>query len=285
MAYSLLLALIVLLLQQRQPVDAGAIEGSLLEVDQLLTQLDSFYQESIQKVFYDTKRDAESAQDYSLLELAAEMADCMVVLHAAERRSLFLAKDIIKRYFIDHTDNLNEVVLENKYAIDLLLNRLMQAAIEDSLWATEDRRRKIYLLWAYYHDSASIQRTTMEFLKAVAIAKAKEKQAAINTESSFQRYDDETSKLLTAHQRAIVMPAIDDLIEEAKERADQPLVQQSQPLNEENLVRRYISPDLLNDIRSALNSTIGQVQVLDQERIDRVNLSVIEKDLTRESSE
>lgn len=279
MIYLMLQILIALLLQQRPSVGASAIEGSLVEVDQMLSKLDQFYEQSIQKVFYDTKENAEATQDYQLIEFAAEMADCIAVLHAAERRALLNAKEIITRYFIDRTEILNEVILENKHAIDLILNRLTQAAIEDSLWATEDRRRKVYLLWALHHD-ADIVQTTMEFLKIIAIAKAKEKLAAKNVDLSLRKYNLEASAFLTARQRATVMQAVDNLIETAEKIIESPLMQQGESPDEEDLVRHYIRSDLLNDIQSARDSTVGHVQILSQDQIDRVDLSMIEKDMT-----
>lgn len=153
-----------------------------------LEELTGNFAEKAQEVFYDTKRVAEAEENYSLLAIAAEMAEFDALWFAAQRQGLLHAETIIIRHFLAP---LEKPIKENEAdLIDMIVKRAQERSMMDpkSTSIIERARKKIYLYVRRYDHIPGAKELMSKYAKHIVSMQTKQMLARRELQESVNRY-------------------------------------------------------------------------------------------------
>lgn len=284
MANIKLLALILVAFvigQHQQLVISGTIEASLYDVSNKIDDLQENFDLTIKKIFYDKQPVAREEASYGLMLLSAKMAESIAIMHAEQRKMLLIVYDIVKDYFVEKTKPLDEVLMDNKHLIELVVQRSIKYSTRLGLSLIDDRLREIYLLLLQFDKDSHVKQLAREYFQVLKDKELMMKQAGDIIDQSWDRYIEENEDRLTDSQLTDTFKVIDKLIDAAIDFADKALVPDSEDpldeLDEEVMLENYVSPKMIIDIRLAIYNTVGKVEDLNEEAIEAVDMKSIDE--------
>lgn len=276
-----LLLAIVAVAQHRQVVSSGTIEGCLRDVSNRIDDLEESFDDSIQRIFYDRQPLARSTNNLALMALSGKMAESIALMHAEQRKMMLIVYDIIKERFIDRQKPLDEVLMDNRNLIELVVQRSVKYSTRLGIAMIDDRLREIYLILLQSDGDPQVKQLARDFFQVLRDKDDMIQQSSDIIDQSWDRYIEENEHRLSEQQIADTFKAIDKLIDESIEAADRSLLPDSEDpledLDEEVMLEHYISPKLVTDVRMAIYSTVGKVYDPDEDAIDEVDMKAIEE--------
>lgn len=228
--------------------------------------------ESIGEVFYEPQQVAKQHANYPLLAISAQMAEAEVISYAVQTRALYIAQDMIARYFVARVKPLSMDLVEGRPLIDLLIQCVTDHSIANALESIVLHRKKIYLQLLAYEHVSGVRELAVRYSSRVAQLRARRAAAEVEFDKLLNLYAD--PYILSPQRKMLLLREIDQIINEAitlsnmiagnkDTKAGMPIIA---------MVEKYVHPKILDDIRSAKLLAVGQVKNHDLNLIQSVNL-------------
>lgn len=267
------LVLIALSTYQR-PVVSTPAEERLSEIDKSLHDSTIHFIEQMRKVFYTPRQVAEATENYPLLAISAQMAESQAVLYAVQARALFIARDLITTCFVDRTKPLNRILVASRDLINLLLQCLIAHSIENGLQAVEWYRKKIYLYLRHYESDPSVRQLVLQYSLIFANLQSRKVETGREFDEAFERYKYHSPILLFEQHENDTLQAIDDLIRDAivSSNESEGVPDVDVGMDHGDLLRKYVSPTILEDIRRSMANTADQIMHFVPDQIQMVSI-------------
>lgn len=238
-------------------------ENRLRDLNQELANLKEQFVEDTNSIFYDRLR-ARSDINHPLMVLSAHIAELQATLYAFQRRGLFVAQEIIQKYFIDNSKRLSKIFISNYFLVDMIVQRCIEHSIQDGLYEIEKPRKLIYLLLRRYEDEPGVLELAREYLQNIVILSVKGNFVQTDFIESFEGYKQAVSLMFSSRLASATLKALDDMIDDAWDS-----------LNENNLLGKYVDPKLVTDIQTAKRKTAGKIDEINPESIETIKMSTV----------
>lgn len=266
-----------LLLTAYRPAGVGAANefaDRLADLNRRLAELSEKFYERMQMIFHDQERLSALRNLRGLLAVSSKMAESELILYAFQRRALFVAAEIINSHFVAKTAPLDPALVSAPVLADIIILCTYGRSIEHGMIAIGQHRRGIYLLERMYEREPGVMDLARIYSRSIASTVLREERA----KQLFQRALDDYREavplrmLRNANEDANTMRAVGTMIKDAERRVDQ-----AHQVTIEQLIRKYVDPKTIIDVKVALQRTLGTIALFTPDMLNAVQMDDIRR--------
>lgn len=140
------------------------IGAYLKDLEWKLVQMDEFFEQVIDEVFYEPQNMGVTKNNYALHAVTSFMADCEALMYAEERRMLVVLRDLVEQQQSDVFQRLYEL---DKNLIYVIENRLLLFTVESIIARASDRKKKLILMLKRYDTVDGVRDLAREHLARI----------------------------------------------------------------------------------------------------------------------
>lgn len=275
---SLFLVILMLYHYQQHPlVGCNSSEDSLDGINRMLSELTVNFVGEIKKIFYDKLAQAEADENFPLISLSAQMVEIEAILYAIQVKALFVAQDIVVTYLITKRKQLNEILVANKHLVDMIVHRLREHALDNGLTGIRRRRKMLYLQLRMYEDEPGVRSLALEYFQSLARIDVELRSARDEYANSLERYKSQAPSSMSADYAWRTARCVDQLICDTVIEMDRDLGVErlGEGMEQEDLLKMSINPEILKDVRMAELKAIDKVEEVDENLLSQLTMQQV----------